>query len=193
MRLSHRRARSSAWPPDRLNVCALSRRLVSILGFVAACCSTNSAVQPAKMREEITAPAPLTQSVPAQTKAGGELVLLSLDPPIGSTLTEGSVIRAAFEYRLINQDQIAIYALVPFFSDRAGEGRTFNALTDPTSVLRLMAPSGRVEMHYSVAAEWSNAYRLAKPPEVWFDLVERYPRSGTRVVAELGPFRFNSP
>lgn len=136
---------------------------------------------------------PITQSVPAQTKAGGELVLLSLDPPIGSTLTEGSVIRAAFEYRLINQDQIAIYALVPFFSDRAGEGRTFNALTDPTSVLRLMAPSGRVEMHYSVAAEWSNAYRLAKPPEVWFDLVERYPRSGTRVVAELGPFRFNSP
>lgn len=85
---------------------------------------------------------------------------------------------------------MARYAIAPFFSDKTGKGRTFSAQQDLTSVLPLTEPTGRVVLQYPIRAEWNDTKRLARPPVVWFDLIEYFPNSTTRVIAEVGPFQY---
>jgi len=121
--------------------------------------------------------------------AGGELSLVSVFPAIGSTLTEGSVIQATFEYRIVNLKTSARYAIAPFFADKAGKNRSFSARKDLTAALPLKATTGRVELQYPIRAEW-NDDKMARPPVVWFDLIEQDSNLAVRVVAEIGPFQY---
>src|SRR5436305_10103953 len=107
-------------------------------------------------------------------RAGGELSLVSVFPPIGGTLTEGSVIQATFEYRVVNLKTSARYAIAPFFADKAGKNRSFSARKDLTSILPLKSTTGRVEMEYPIRGEWDDP-KLAGPPWVGLDLIEQDP------------------
>ena len=126
-------------------------------------------------------------STPSPTSAPG-LSLIRLAPAPGTTLHSTSVIDAAFHYRLSNMRLSATYVLVPTFSDRRGAGYTFNAIAGPGDAVTLNTPGGVAEVRYPIVREWTNE-RLARPIELWFQIVEMG-ESSSKVVAKIGPYRY---
>jgi hypothetical protein len=134
------------------------------------------------------ASAPQVSSSGPVSQATAELSLVHLAPEPGTVLSRTSRIEAAFNYRLSNRKSGATYTLAPAFTDRRGAGYKFNAVAGPADVITLTTPEGRVEMRYSIVREWANP-RLAKPIELWFQIVEMEASRG-RIVAEIGPYRY---
>jgi hypothetical protein len=122
--------------------------------------------------------------------ASAELSLIQLFPHPGTTLSRTSIFEATFNYRLAKMKPGATYTLEPTFADQRGSGYTFNAATGPMDVIHLTSPEGAVDMRYPVAREWTSA-RLARPIELWFQIVEMEPRGG-RVLVKTGPYRFEA-
>jgi hypothetical protein len=146
--------------------------------------------QPSKTRAGVSEQAPEAQHPDLSRKTGVELSLVSLQPPLGSKLSESSVLYATFDYRIVDMKKAAVYAIAPFFADRAGNDVSFNALKNVTSFLPLRHASGRVSMEYPIREEWNKTNRLARPPAVWFNLMEQNSSSKISLIAQVGPFRY---
>ena len=131
-------------------------------------------------------PAVTPSTTPAQPKA--ELTLVQITPPAGTTVKQATVFEARLNYRLFDMKPGATYTLEPGFGDRQGAGYTFNSVAGPADVVTLSIPEGIVEIRYPIVREWTNK-RLARPVELWFQLIETAP-SGGKVIAQVGPYRY---
>jgi hypothetical protein len=158
--------------------------------LVGALCLAACATQDGQSASAAGVPAVTPPASEAAAASGGQLTLVTIDPPPGSSLAEDTVLKAVFDYSIQGRHPGARYGVAVFFGDKRGEGRTFSALNDPVSSTPLRENAGRVTLRHSIKAEWKNP-NLARPVTVWFDIIEeRRPGSGQRSVTEVGPFEY---
>jgi hypothetical protein len=113
--------------------------------------------------------------------ARATLTLVSISPAAGETIDERTVMTAEIQHEIENFQPGRVYYLMPQFDSVEGPGRTFNALDGMRNGVAIRAQSGTSLVRYPVKREFSS-WRLARPVNLRFFLVEQTGRDRSRVI-----------
>ncbi|HTY40276.1 MAG TPA: hypothetical protein VMH79_00240 [Thermoanaerobaculia bacterium] len=126
----------------------------------------------------------------AQDASTAEVAVIAITPPAGSELQQSSVIEATVQFTIekFKLKGDTYYLLTQFEGTNgvAVESESDRRLADHPI---LTAAKGSVVVTYPLARVWTNA-RLAKPPRVWFCVMERVGPNDSVVIGRSAPIDY---